>query len=522
MNRRISGIAVALLVLAGCSTDTVAPLKSPPAVRLDRSADEQGNKGQYLVLMRGSSIDARFEGRVNGLGGQVRRRHDAVGFAAVSGLTDVTAAQLLTAPGVSEVIPDVQISLDLPAAPVEADGSAVGTAITPSQADPTLAIVYSWQWNMRLIKANEAWAAGKVGKPKVTVAILDTGIDYDSFDLDGLVDLKRSHSFMNVFLPATPTSPVRPADDTVTKYYFSNRNQISDYHGHGTNVATQVSSKAVYFAGVTSRTTLIGVKVLGSNGVGLLGTVLSGIIWAADHDADVANVSLGNAGFPQTGNEALIAIIDRVFDYAKRKRMLVVVSAGNASQDLDNNGDTYAAYCDAPHVICVSAVGPATPTGNPDQPAFYTNFGRRSIDVAAPGGNADLTGTLSPWPWGPSNGSPVWSLCSKTRITAWTSGNAPGSIPCFPGNFGYSPIGTSQAAPHVAGLAALLMSISGSKSNDIKEIILESADDLGPRGRDAYFGEGRINVARALREQRRHDDDHRGDDDRDWNRGDHH
>ena len=522
MNRRISVIAFALLVLAGCSTDTIGPIKSPPSVSFDKSAEESGNKGQYLVLMRGSSIDAGFEGRVKGLGGQVRRRHDAVGFAAVSGLTDVTAAQLLTAPGVSEVIPDVQISLDLPAAPVEADGSAVGTAITPSQADPTLAIVYSWQWNMRLIKANEAWAAGKVGKPKVTVAILDTGIDYDSFDLDGLVDLKRSHSFMNGPTTLGPP-PVRPSDSIVTATYFPTRDFISDYHGHGTNVATQVSTKAVYFAGVTSRTTLIGVKVLGSNGVGSFGTVFSGIIWAADHHADVANLSLGNTGFPKTGNEALIALFDRVFDYARRKGMLVVVSAGNAAQDLDNNGDTYAAYCDAPHVICVSAVGPATPTGDPDTPAFYTNFGRRSIDVAAPGGNADLSGTLSPWPWGNSNGSPVWSLCSKTRITAWTAANVPASLPCFPGNFGYSPIGTSQAAPHVAGLAALLMSVGGeSRPSEIKEIILESADDLGPHGRDAYFGKGRINVARALRYQRRHDDDHRGDDDRDWGSGDHH
>jgi subtilisin family serine protease len=307
---------------------------------------------------------------------------------------------------------------------------------------------------------------------------------------------------------------MRPADDTVSKYSFSSRHAISDYNGHGTNVATQVSSKAFAFAGVTSRTTLIGVKVLGSNGVGSLGNVLSGVIWAADHDADVANMSLGG-GFPRTGNQDIVNIIRRVFDYAKRKRMLVVVSAGNAGQDLDNNGDTYSTYCDAPHVICVSAVGPTTPTGNPDEPAFYTNFGLRSIDVAAPGGNLDLVGEDPlEWPWGPDFGSFVWSLCSKTLIGSWTTTNAPRTLPCAAGNRLYGAIGTSQAAPHVAGLAALLSSVSHeSNSSEIKRAILESADDLGPRGRDAYYGEGRINVASGLRYQRRHDNDHRGNDD---------
>ena len=296
---------------------------------------------------------------------------------------------------------DIQIDLNLPTIPVEADASDVGAPSIASQTDPTLAGRYSWQWNMRLIKANEAWAAGKLGKSSVTVAILDTGIDYDAPDLDGLVDRTRSHSFMNVFVKATATSPARPSDDFVTKTYFPTRDSISDYNGHGTNVATQVSSKAAALAGVTSKTTLIGVKVLGSNGVGSLSGVLNGVLWAADHRANIANMSLGG-GFPRTGNEDVVNIIERVFDYARQKRMLVVVSAGNSAQDLDNNGDTYSTYCDAPHVLCVSSVGPRLATSNPDEPAYYTNFGTTSIDVAAPGGNADAANgfTGSAWPWG--------------------------------------------------------------------------------------------------------------------------
>src|SRR4029077_9851133 len=111
------------------------------------------------------------------------------------------------------------------------------------------------------------------------------------------------------------------------------RNNISDFNGHGTNVATQVSSKAAAFAGVTSRTTLIGVKVLGANGSGSVGGVLNGILWAADHGADVANMSLGS-DFSKAGAGRFTSLINRVFNYAKKQGMLIVVAAGNEGSDL--------------------------------------------------------------------------------------------------------------------------------------------------------------------------------------------
>src|SRR6185312_3035407 len=123
---------------------------------------------------------------------------------------------------------------------------AAGSAGTFSPANATY---YFVQWNMRAIHADRAWAAGKIGDAGVTVAIIDSGIDYDANDLNGLVDLSRSRSFVT-------------SDNELRAQYFAGRNDISDFNGHGTNVATQVSSNAVDFAGVTARTTLIGVKVL--------------------------------------------------------------------------------------------------------------------------------------------------------------------------------------------------------------------------------------------------------------------
>jgi subtilisin family serine protease len=340
---------------------------------------------------------------------------------------------------------------------------------------------------MRLIGANTAWAAGHLGSSGVTVAILDTGIDYDAPDLNGLVDFSRSTSFV-------------PSDDAITTTYFPTRNKISDYNGHGTNVATQVSSKAVALAGVTSKTTLIGVKVLGRTGSGSSSGVLNGVLWAADHGADVANMSLGG-GFAKAGNGRFLAMINRTFNYAKQKGMLIVVAAGNDGADLDHNGNFHSTYCDEVHVVCVSAVGPRLANSDPNEPTYYTNFGRSAISVAGPGGNADAANgfTASAWPWGLDIASWVWSYCSKTRIASLTATGVPVLTACVAGNRLTGYIGTSQATPHVAGLAALLVAEQGKgQPQQIKQAIEKSADQLGRSGNDPFYGRGRINVAKAV------------------------
>lgn len=510
MHRRISVVALFIAIaLAACSTDlTVSPLKAPNSVKLAVSTE---GSGSYIVLMKGNGIASGFAERVAELGGTVTWSHADAGFATVAGLTNAGAVALSATSGVGQVQPDVDISIASPVPGAEADVSDLGDPSADSQANPALGLRYSWQWNMRLIKADAAWAAGALGSPSVTVAILDTGIDYDAPDLRGLVDLSRSVSFMNRYIRATgeaATNPAKLSDDAVTTTYFPTRNAISDYNGHGTNVATQVSSKAFALAGVTSRTTLIGVKVLGSNGSGSLGTVLSGVIWAADHGANVANMSLGG-GFSKSGNGQILAAINKVFNYAKQKGMLIVVSAGNSGIDLQHNGNDYSTYCDAPHVVCVSSIGPATALLNQDQPAYYTNFGRQALSVAAPGGNADAAHGFpaSARPWGNDIASWVWSYCSKTRIGGWiitpTVPPAPPVNPvptytvCTAGNRLSGFIGTSQASPHVAGLAALLFAQYGpGQPQTIKHLIEESSDPLVPAAPE--FGSGRINVKNAL------------------------
>ena len=468
-------LVCAAAMLAACATDTTAP-----TLKTQTSAVTSVT-GRYIATVNGDA-DA-FQANVAALGGTVMFMHAPTGIAVVEGLSDAAAASLAKASGVQSVKQDVEFNV-VPAATTKSD--VIVDDVIASQTNPATAARYSFQWNMRLINAPDAWAAGKLGSSSVTAAILDTGIDYDAPDLNGLVDLSRSASFV-------------ASDNAITSTYFPTRNAISDYNGHGTNVATQISSKAVALAGVTSRTTLIGVKVLNAAGNGSSSSILSGILWAADHGANVANMSLGGE-FAKNVLPGFVSEMNRVFNYANQKGMLIVVAAGNETEDLDHNGNAFKTYCDAPQVICVSSVGPALATSSPDAPAYYTNFGRSAIAVAGPGGNADAAHnfTASPWPWGLDIASWVWSYCSKTRIAGFTTSGAPVLTVCTAGNRLTGYIGTSQATPHVAGLAALLAANGVTTPAAIKAAISNSADDLGQPGNDPYYGAGRINVAKAL------------------------
>lgn len=473
--------AFGALALAACTADRpepLAPFTAPGAA--SRSLSE--TSGRYILASNGG-FPADLAARVAALGGTLESVHADGGIAVVSGISDAAAARLTSIRGVNDAQADTELSLDTPMATIDADVTDVADPSISSVANPAGASRYAWQWNMRDINASAAWSAGKLGDASVTVAILDTGIDYDNPDLNGLVDLTRSASFST-------------SDDAITATYFPSRNRINDYNGHGTNVAAQVSSKAAVHAGITSKTTLIGVKVLGANGRGSLSAVLNGVLWAADHGADVANMSLGG-GFAKAGNGRYVSLINRVFNYAKQKGMLVVVAAGNDEADLDHNGNYLATYCDQPHVLCVSAVGPTTVTGNPDEFSFYSNFGRSAISVAGPGGNGGTV--ISTWPWGATNWSYVWSYCAKQRLVLDANGNVLGYAGCQAGNRVTGYAGTSQATPHAAGLAALLVAETGKgHPQQIKNAIQQSADDLGEPGTDPFYGRGRINVAKAL------------------------
>lgn len=479
MKRFLSALAIGALSLSAC--DSVAPdTGASPTSAFASAASQAGTSpsievplalqvpDRHLVLFSGNGVPRSFERTVGRLGGTVVFAHEA-GVGVVEGLSPQAAAQLVRAPGVANVQPDIDASEDLPEAP-QSPEVAVGV---DSPSNPAGAFFYARQWNMRAIDADEAWAAGRLGSPEVTVAILDTGLDYLNVDLRGRVDLERSASFL-------------PIEDQIAAAYFPTRLPFTDLGYHGTHVGATVASNGYVGAGVTSMTTLMAVKVCYGNDYtftdgtkvgGCPGSaIFAGLLHAVDQGADVVNMSLGGS-FSKAGNGQYIGYVNKLFNYARSRGVTVVVSAGNNGIDLDHDGNGYKTYCSTPSTVCVSATGPTnyslTAFENVDAPADYTNFGRSAVNVAAPGGNESY----------------VYAACSTSSL----------AIPvCQTGNYIVGLAGTSMAAPHVSGLAALLVGDYGRSPAQIKSQIQQSADDLGQRGTDPYYGKGRINVARAL------------------------
>jgi subtilisin family serine protease len=425
--------------------------------------------GQYLMMLKGKGVPSSFNSDVEALGGQVLYSHD-IGFAWVSGLSTEAAAALSGKKYVGSMEADESFAMD---PVVTSEAVEVGGAAPDSPGDPSGAFFWARQWNMRAIAADQAWAAGRLGSAGVTVAILDSGIDYQHADTAGLVDLGRSISFV-------------PADDFYVDLFFPGTHYVTDLMFHGTHVAATAVSNAYAAAGVTSQPTLMGVKVCDVFGSCEFGAVISGVLYAADNGADVANMSLGGS-FGKAGNGRFVGFINQVFNYANSVGMTIVVSAGNESADLDHDGNNFKTYCSAPNTICVSATGPtssesvAGPWTDVDAIAPYSNYGRSAINVAAPGGTGTNDGT-NPGGW-------IRAACSGTSL----------QIPvCQTGTYVVGINGTSMAAPHVTGLAALMVEDYGRRPGRIKTAIQQSADDLGQPGTDPYYGKGRINVANAV------------------------
>ena len=225
----------------------------------------------------------------------------------------------------------------------------------------------------------------------------------------------------------------------------------SDDHGHGTHVAGIVGARTnnrVGVAGLSWGAQLLAVKVLGSDGSGSDCDVVLGMVRATDAGAQVLNLSLGAEGLPCG------VVTQWAVDYARDAGAVVVASAGNNAQ----KGNQASSPANCARVLSVGA------TDSADKVARFSHHGA-DVDVSAPGDAVVSTG---------------WDAAKRRNAYAVMSG-------------------TSMAAPHVAGLAALLLARHPTWTPDqVMDRIVRTADDRGVRGRDDFYGAGRINAARAL------------------------
>jgi len=184
--------------------------------------------------------------------------------------------------------------------------------------------------------------------------------------------------------------------------------------------------------------------------------------------------------------------VARATTYAYQKGTTVIAAAGNSAVDFDHTADLIHLPASAPHVLSISATAPIgwALGGNPflDYPASYTNFGQSAIDFAAPGGdfvypgNELCTVVLT---------APCWVF----DLVFSTGSNLDPAVASY-----YWGAGTSMAAPHASGVAAIIIGKNGGgiPPAQVEAELRKAADDLGKPGNDDSYGAGRVNAANAI------------------------
>jgi serine protease len=310
------------------------------------------------------------------------------------------------------------------------------------------------------IDAPEAWDIS-TGSSNVILAILDTGIPMLSGvlshpDLDDPNKMMLGPDYIDA--PGTP------------EY----NEGVRDRNGHGTHVAGIAGTETnngTGIAGVAWNCKLMIIQVFDQNGSGTWQAFYNGVKYAVDYYRNnpstriVINYS-GGGGASQTALDAVI--------YANTYGVTLVAAAGNHNSSIIYPAAYSTSYS---NVLVIGA------TQYNDVRSSYSNYGPQ-LNVVAPGGAHD--GGY------PVDAGDIFSTMPNYTVTL------NGSPYLVTQNYGYLP-GTSMAAPHVAGVTALLLSSNPSLTpSQIRNILQLSADDKGTSGFDNYYGYGRINANKAV------------------------
>lgn len=356
--------------------------------------------------------------------------------------------------------------------------------------------LYARQWNFPAIDMERAWDINPGATAEIVVAVLDSGVAYRS----ALVRYNAAFPFRlaangPVFpalgvidVPFAAAPDLGPQDRFVAPRDFIWNTTIPlDLDGHGTHVSGtigQLTNNSIGVAGMAFNVRIMPVKVIdsvwdlifGAPNRGTDDVVARGVRYAADNGAKVLNMSIGRSGPPAP-------VVQEAIAYAVSRGAFVAVAAGNAFLN-GNPVERLAEF--APQIegmVSVAAIG------RDRARAFYSTTGPY-VEIAAPGGNTRVGGT---------EGAILQQTFDLDLVETYVNGPAGFRAPRFDA-FAYDFFqGTSMAAPHVSGFAAMLMQQGITSPAAIEAAMKRYATDLGPAGRDNEYGVGLINPRASLR-----------------------
>lgn len=443
---RLVTVVIAAAGAVACSDQ----VPTAPVLR-SRTADIVAGHGHrnVIIMKDGAASMAALTAQVQSLGGQIVRTQPDINVVTVSDLSDAAVAVIANRSDVDGVQQDSAVRMIPPRE--EMTGRLVQI-----QSDQSGAFFFpAFQWNMRQIKADKAWLVTNQGSGSL-VCVLDTGIDPDHIDLQGKVDLDISTSFV----AAEP--------------------DVIDHNLHGTFVSTLISSNGIGIASVAPDAKLCMIKVLNANGQGNFSDLIAGIMYAAKHNADVINMSLGAYVSIQTKADVqLIVALQRAINFAIHHGTVPVAAAGNDTVNLaTDNPRNLAIPAQLAGVIDVGATAPVNQQDF-DKITSYSNVGFPGVLVFAPGGDLVAGGVTTDL---------ILSACAAS------------AVPQCAGEQTYLlGAGTSFASPHVAGEAAVIGSDFKHDPRVAKVTACIELTSDHPTGRfiDPLYGFGRIDVLNA-------------------------
>jgi serine protease len=376
---------------------------------------------------------------------------------------------------------------------------------------------YNLQWNLPMIDMPRAWAIQPQAGSTITVAVIDTGVAFANRTIKFHANAFRVDSDGNV-LPANAAGTLYPSLGDLTLSFVMatelgpatrfvaphdfiwNDDTPLDFDGHGTHVSGTIGqmtnngtsggdqTNGGGTAGVAFNVKLMPIKVLASEWDVIFGAatevggsddvVAQGIRYAADNGAKIINLSLG-----ASGPAGSAPVIEDAIKYAVGKGAFIALAGGNDFEDGNPTEVLSEIASRVPGAVSVAAVD------KNKAHAFYSSTGPW-IELAAPGGS--FRGF-------DANGGILQQTLDLDLVDTFDSPPEQFKAPRFDSLAYFYFTGTSQATPHVSGVAAMLMQQGITNPGAIEAALERFALDLGTPGRDNSFGFGLVQARDALR-----------------------